>query len=74
MKKYWKIIGIAAVAAGALYYPALKLFQYLAKKWAEGNGKDLGEEHHHIKTFSPAYRGVHPHHHPHHRKSPPEPE
>jgi hypothetical protein len=64
MKKNWQIIGIAVIAAGVLYYPALKLYQFIAKKRA-ANNKEEDEEEHRVKTFSPAYRGkhkVHPHH------------
>ncbi len=63
MKKYWKVIGITAVVAGVLYYPALKLYQYLAKQKRESDDNE-GEVH--IKAFSPAYRGKHK---PHHRHS-----
>ena len=72
MKKYWKAIGIVVVAAGALYYPAMKLYQYIARKRAEGDNKE-GEPEHHIKAFSPAYRGKHkPHHrHPHNGQTDP---
>ncbi len=64
MNKYWKAIGIAVVAAGVLYYPALKLYQFIAKKRAEGKEEP---EDHVVKAFAPAYRGKHkPHHrHPH---------
>ena len=63
MKKYWQVIGLAVVAAGVLYYPALRLYQYIAKKKAEGNDNE-GE--HLVKAFAPAYRGKHK---PHHRHS-----
>jgi hypothetical protein len=49
----WRNIGIALIVAGALYYPAMKLFKYLSlrrKNTSEG-------EEHHIKAFAPAYRG-----------------
>ena len=62
MKKYWKTVGIIALAAGALYYPAMKLFKYIAKKRAGALAGEEGE--HYLKAFSPAYRGKH---HPHHR-------
>ena len=64
MKKHWKAIGIIALTAGALCYPAVKLFEYLAKKRAEGLTEG-NEEEHHIKAFSPAYRGEHKPHHRH---------
>ena len=67
MKKYWKTIGIAAVAAGVLYYPAMRLYKYLkAQKKDEGGAE---EDHHIIKQFSPAYRGG-KHKHNHHRQAP----
>jgi hypothetical protein len=71
MNKYWKALGITAVTAAILYYPALKLYQYIAAKRAEGKEEDTEEEHH-IKQFSPAYRGKHkPHHrHPHNGQTP----
>ena len=66
MKTTWKAIGIAAVAAAILSYPALKLYQYLTKK-NPGEDDNQEEDHHVVKAFSPAYRGKrHPHHrHPH---------
>jgi len=66
MKKYWRVIGISAVVAGALYYPAMKLYKYIAKKRAEAD-ENTPEGEVHVKAFSPAYRGKHkPHHrHPH---------
>jgi len=63
MKKYWKTIAIAAGVAGALYYPAMKLYKYIARKRAEGVASEDGE--HHVKAFSPAYRGKHKPHHRH---------
>ena len=62
MKSYWKVIGITAVVAGIIYYPALKLYQYLAKQKRESEE----EPETHIKAFVPAYRGKHK---PHHRHS-----
>jgi hypothetical protein len=65
MKKYWQAIGIAALATGILYYPAMKLYKYLkdrTKEDAEYDGTD-----HQMKTFfSPAYRNRHK---PHHRSA-----
>ena len=40
MNKQLKNIGIAAIVVGALAYPALKLYQYLAKRRTEGNEND----------------------------------
>jgi hypothetical protein len=66
MKKTWRAIGIAAIAAGVLYYPAMRLIKYMAKQRAEGAEKEGAEEGEHIvKTFSPAYRGKHKPHHRH---------
>jgi len=68
MKTNWKAIGIAAVSVALLYYPALKLYQYITKRGAE-SGEDSKEdnyEHHVRKAFSPAYRDKHK---PHHRHS-----
>lgn len=62
MKKYWRVIGIAALTAGALYYPAMKLYKYLVKKKGTADEK---EAEHIIKAFSPAYRGKHKPHHRH---------
>jgi hypothetical protein len=67
MKTNWKALGIAAVSAALLYYPALKLYQYITKKEAEGyeDGKEDKIDHHAMKTFSPAYRGKYKPHHRH---------
>jgi hypothetical protein len=62
MNKYWKMIGMSVVAAGALYYPIMRLVKYLAKK---GKEQLEGQEDVHVKAFAPAYRGgkhVKPHH------------
>ena len=32
MKKYWKAIGIAVVAAGVLYNPVVRLYKYMQAK------------------------------------------
>jgi hypothetical protein len=62
MKKYWQAIGITAIAVGVLYYPALKLYQYI-KNRRKGNSEGDNEQHHLRTFFSPAYRGVHKPHH-----------
>ncbi len=64
MKTNWKAIGIAAVSAALLYYPALKLYQYVTKTRDEDT-EDGKEEHHVRKAFSPAYLGKHKPHHRH---------
>lgn len=69
MRKYWKVIGISAVAAALLYYPAMKLYEYLSRKSEEDDNEEGSD--HHVKLFSPAFRGKHkPHHrHPHNGKA-----
>ncbi len=62
MKKYWKAIAIAA-AAGILVYPAMKLYQYVAKKRAEGREDEEEEAPHKNLGFI-----HHSQHTPHHRK------
>jgi hypothetical protein len=62
MKNYWQTIGITLVAAGVLFYPALKLYQYIVKKSEEDDGSNGGDGHH-VKAFVPAYRGKHKPHH-----------
>ncbi|MCD6013143.1 MAG: hypothetical protein K0Q79_3005 [Flavipsychrobacter sp.] len=52
MKTNWMAIGIATASAAALYYPALKLYQYIMKR-AKSKEKEPGM----VKAFSPAYRG-----------------
>ena len=67
MKANLKTVGIIALSAAILYYPAMKLYQYLAKKAREnGDDKNAGEDGHVMKAFTPAYRGTHKVH-PHHR-------
>jgi hypothetical protein len=63
MKKYGQAIGITLIVAGALVYPALRLFQYISKKRQKDTTGEP-EEAQHVKAFSPAYRGKH---NPHHR-------
>ena len=60
MKKYWQAIGITAVAVGILYYPALKLYQYLQKRGKSSKGEE-GKTHY-VKAFMPAFRGKRKHH------------
>jgi hypothetical protein len=59
MKSFWKVIGISAIAAVVLYYPARKLYQYMAKKNEADN--ETGGESHHLKAFAPAFRGKRAH-------------
>ena len=65
MKKYLKTIGIVTLVAGALSYPAYRLYKYAMKKRAEAMNGEEGEEEHLVKAFAPAYRGKHK---PHHRQ------
>jgi len=62
MKKYGQAIGLTLVIAGVLVYPAIKLFQYIAKRRAEGNDNEPAETHL-LKAFAPAFRGKHKPHH-----------
>ena len=69
MNKQRKAIGISVIVAALLVYPAIKLYQYIAKRKAEGDNEP--EETHHMKAFSPAYRGKHkPHHRSEHNGHP----
>ena len=61
MKANWKVIEITLAAAGALVFPAIKLYQYIARKRAEG---DDAEEDHELK---PLRLLKHAKHTPHHR-------
>lgn len=65
MNKYWKAAGIAAIAAGVLYYPVTRLVKYLRERNDETDENE--EDTHVMKAFVPAYRGKNkPHHrHPH---------
>ena len=63
MKKYWKAIAITA-AAGALVYPAMKLYQYIAKRIADGKAGEEDEEHP-MKNLGFIH---HSQHKPHHRR------
>ena len=60
MKSVWKVIGISAIAAIALYYPARKLYRYMVKKNSAED--ENGGESHHMKAFVPAFRGKRAHH------------
>ena len=64
MKQNWKAIGITALVAGALIYPAYKLYQYLSESKDTTDDKN-GEDHHVVKAFIPAYRGKKHKHHDH---------
>ena len=40
MKKYWKAIGLIALAAGVLYYPAMRMYRSMNKKLKENEGNE----------------------------------
>lgn len=66
MKNTWKTVGLIAVAAGALYYPGLKLYQYIAKRRAAlKNAVDEGEEHTKHILSSYLHKAKHKPHHRH---------
>lgn len=46
--------GLALLAAGALAYPAMKLYRYVKQRRAD-SGDEPGQNGH--KAFAPAYRG-----------------
>jgi hypothetical protein len=55
MNKTVRNAGLALLAAGALAYPAMRLYRYV-KQRREENGDDLGQNNNR-KSFAPAYRG-----------------
>ena len=61
MNKYVKNIGIGTLIAGALAYPAYKLYQYIAKRMAED--KEGEEEETPRKTMHLLRRNKHTPHH-----------
>lgn len=65
MKNTWKTVGLVALAAGVLYYPGMKLVQYIAKK--RGEMKDAAEDMEHpTKHILSSYLKKNKHT-PHHR-------
>jgi hypothetical protein len=72
MKKYWKTIGLMALAGAALYYPVLKLYQYIATKKTSGKANASDDDDNDDgtrqkrKAFASQCRGKHL---PHHRHS-----
>jgi hypothetical protein len=63
MNKTVRNIGLAALAAGVLYYPAMRLYRAMA---ARRKQDDMGENTDHVmKNFVPAYRGLAKHNHTH---------
>ncbi|HYD22986.1 MAG TPA: hypothetical protein VEB40_15995 [Flavipsychrobacter sp.] len=54
MNKNLRNAGLILLAAGALAYPAYKLYQYLANR---RNEQGEGEEEHPMKNFIPSLRG-----------------
>ena len=63
--KALRTVGIVALAAGLLYYPATMLYKYIKAKRKEDAPSD--EEESTIKSFAPSYRSKHK---PHHRHAP----
>lgn len=63
MKKYWKTIGLVALAAGVLYYPAMRIYKAMAAKKAQSDGS---EDEKLTKSFIPSLRNDHK---PHRRKA-----
>jgi hypothetical protein len=59
MKKSLRTAGIVVLAAGVLSYPAYRLYQYIAKKRAEGkeDESEEAEEDHTPKHFNHTFRG-----------------
>ena len=55
MKKYWKIFGVAAILAGIVYYPVIKLYQFFTNQKSE----ESDEEDLYLRTFSPTFEGKH---------------
>jgi hypothetical protein len=65
ISKTWKTVGIVALCAGVLAYPAFRLYKYIKQRGLKGEPVE-GNENGTTKSFSPAYRGQHK---PHHRKA-----
>ena len=59
MNKNLRNIGIATLVAGALVYPAMKLYQYIAKRMAEGEEEAETPR----KTMHLLHRNKHTPHH-----------
>ena len=53
MNKTMRNAGLALLAAGALAYPAMKIYRYVKQRRQE-NTDEQGHDH---KAFAPAYRG-----------------
>lgn len=66
MNKTVRNLGLAALAAGVLYYPAMRLYRMISERRREENDQeDHGMENHVIKHIMPAYRGQSKHNHTH---------
>ena len=52
MKKFWKLLGVLIIVAGIIYYPVLKLYQYVTKQ----KGEEFDEELSGKTTFIPDFR------------------
>ena len=59
--KTWRNVGLIVLAAGALYYPAYRLYKYLSNR---KKNEDLPGSNH--KAFVPTYRKDHKARHRHH--------
>lgn len=62
MNKTLKTAAIITLAGVVLYYPAMRLYEYIAGKLNEKKDDlaDKGESH--LKLFAPAFRGKRKHH------------
>lgn len=65
VNKTWRTVGLVVLAAGALTYPAIRLYKYIAQKRRNAANEPVEETETH-KAFSPSYRGNHK---PHRRKA-----
>jgi len=64
MNKTVRNLGLAALAAGVLYYPAMRLYKAInARRKQEDTDDSMGD--HVMKNLMPAYRGQAKHNHTH---------
>jgi len=64
MNKTVRNLGLAALAAGVLYYPAMRLYKAMsARRKPEDVDENMGD--HVMKNIMPAYRGQAKHNHTH---------
>jgi hypothetical protein len=57
MNKTVRNIGLAALAVGVLYYPAMRLFRAAAAKRRQLAEEDHTDHQPIVRRFAPAYRG-----------------